>query len=107
MHGRETFIVRAGDDGAAPRVASGEYAWVDPDEPAEHGRLVALWEDGEDSATLVRLLVVEDGRRILRALDEGWPEIEVTRLVRQYGGEGVPHLQADSCTKTLHKTPLN
>ena len=62
------------DDALAPVAAAGDFAWIDPDEPAEDGRLVAVWEDGPGSATLVRLLEAEDGRRVLRALDPGWPE---------------------------------
>ena len=79
MHGPETFIARAADDGASPRVARGDWVWVDPDEPADHGRLVAVWADGTEPATLVRLMVVEGGRRVLRALEAGFADIEVTR----------------------------
>ena len=67
--------MRAADDGAAPRVARGDHVWVDPDEPAEPGRLVAAWADGEESATIVRPMVLADGRRVLRALDGASPDI--------------------------------
>ena len=61
MHGPETFVARAADDPMAPGIAPGDFVWVDPDEPA-----------------VVRLLVVaEGGRRLLRALGEGYPEIVV------------------------------
>ena len=73
MYGRDTFLVRVADDGVAPRLVAGDYVYVDPDEPAEHGRLVAVW-DGEPRETAVRLYVVEDGRRVLRALAGGHPD---------------------------------
>ena len=57
----------------APRLRAGEFAYVDPDEPAVDGCLVAVW-DGEPRATTVRLYVEEDGRRVLRALDRGDPD---------------------------------
>ena len=63
MFGRETFIVRVGD-----------YACVDPDEPASDGNLVAVRDPGRGGETVVRLLVERDGRRTLRALDERCPE---------------------------------
>ena len=77
MFGRETFIERVDDDALAPLAAAGDFAWIDPDEPAEDGRLVAVWADGPGSATLVRMLVVEDGCRVLRGLNPGWAEIAV------------------------------
>ena len=42
MFGRETFIVRVAEDAMVPRVRAGDYVWVDPDEPAADGRLVAI-----------------------------------------------------------------
>ena len=52
----------------------GDYLWVDPDGPAAHGRLVTLREPGRGGETVVRLLIERDGRRLLRALDERFPE---------------------------------
>lgn len=75
MFSRETFIARADDDGVAPHVARGDFAWVDPDEPANPGRLVAAWSDGPGSATLVRSMLLVDGRRVLRAQDDASPDI--------------------------------
>lgn len=74
VFGRETFIERVADDALSPLAAAGDYVWIDPDEPAREGRLVAVWEVGPGSATLVRRMAVEDGRRVLRALNPGWPE---------------------------------
>ena len=50
------------DNTLAPIVAAGDCAYVDPDEPAAHGRIVAVRADGPGGATLVRLLAVESGR---------------------------------------------
>ena len=61
MFGPETFVERVGDDALAPLAAAGGFAYVNPDEPATHGRIVAVGADGLGSATLVRRLVVEDG----------------------------------------------
>ena len=58
----------------APRVRMGDYVRVDPDEPAAHGRLIALRDPGRGGETVVRLLSERDGRRLLRALDERCPE---------------------------------
>ena len=74
MFGPETFIVRIADDAMAPRVRAGAYAWVDPDEPAADGRLVAVRDPGRGGETVVRRLVERDGRRTLRVLDERCPE---------------------------------
>jgi len=79
VFGPETFIERVGDDALAPAVPAGHYAWIDPDEPARDGRLVAVWADGPGSATLVRAYHVEDGARVLRAANPGWPDIVLDR----------------------------
>jgi len=77
MFGRETFIVRIAEDAMAPRVRAGDYVWVDPDEPMADGCLVAVRDPGRGGETVVRRLVVRDGRRFLRALDERIPERSV------------------------------
>ena len=74
MFGSEIFIVRVSEDAMAPRVRVGDYVWVDPDEPAAHGCLVAVRDPGRGGETVVRLLIECDGRRILRALDDRCPE---------------------------------
>ena len=65
MFGRETFIVRVAEDAMAPRVQVGDYVWVDPDEPTADGHLVAVRDPGRGGATVVRLLIERDGRRLL------------------------------------------
>ena len=77
MFGRETFIVRIAEDAMAPRVRVGDYVWIDPDEPAADGRLVAVRDPGRGRETVVKLLVERDGRRVLRAIDECCPERNV------------------------------
>ncbi len=74
MFGRETFIVRIAEGAMPPRVRAGDYVWVDPDEPAVHGRLVAVRDPGRGGETVVRLLIERDGRQVLRALDGRCPE---------------------------------
>ena len=79
MFGPETSVERVGDDARAPLAAAGDFAYVDPDESAAHGRIVAVRADGPGSATLVRLMAVENGRSVLRAASPGRPDMEVTR----------------------------
>ena len=75
MYGPETFVARAPDDSMAPRIERGDFVYVDPDEPAVDGSIVLF---GHGEAAVLRLLVVaEGGRRALRALGEGYPEIVV------------------------------
>ena len=75
MFAPETFIVRAADDGMAPRIRAGDYVYVDPDKPAADGSVVLF---GRGADAVVRRLVVEaDGRRVLRAARDGYPEIVV------------------------------
>ena len=66
-------------DALAPLVATGDFANVGPDEPAAHSGIGAVRADGPGRATLMRLLAVESGRRVLRAADPGFPDIAVTR----------------------------
>ena len=72
----ETFIVRAVDDGMEPRIRAGDYVCVDADKaPAVDGSVV-LFGRGAD-AVVRRLVVGADGRRVLRAARDGYPEIVV------------------------------
>ena len=56
--------------GRAPHAARPTNATT----PAADGRLVAVRDPGRGGETVVRLLVERDGHRILRALDERYPE---------------------------------
>ena len=68
MSGPETFVGRVGD-----------FSCIDPDEPAAHGRIVAVRADGPGSATPVWGMAVESSRSVLRAANSGRPELEVAR----------------------------
>ena len=68
-----------GNDALAPLAATGGFAFVAPDEPAAHGRIVAVRGDGPGSETRVRVMAVESGRSVLRAASPGRPDMEVTR----------------------------
>ena len=76
LNGSRTFVVRMPDDSMAPLFGEGDYIHVDPDRSPAVGRYVAVW-DGVPPATTVRLLVEADGRRVLRATRDGYPEIVV------------------------------
>lgn len=73
-HGPETFLLRMPDASMAPRIEDGDWLWVDPDEPAEPGRLVAI-EDPETGQRTARLMFAHDSRRALRALTGDAAEI--------------------------------
>ena len=79
MFGPETFVKRVGDDALVPLAAAGDFASVEPDEPAAHGRIVAVRADSPGGATLVRLMAVESGRSVLQKTIPGRPDMEVTR----------------------------
>ena len=60
-------------------MAAGGFACVDRDEPAVHGRIVAVRAHGPGSATPMRRMAVESGRSVPRAADPGRPDMEVAR----------------------------
>ena len=62
MFGRETFIVRIAEDAMAPRVRAGDYVWIDPDEPAADGRLVAVRDPERGGETVVRNSVIRGSK---------------------------------------------
>lgn len=76
MYSRDSFAVRMRDDTMAPRIRDGDYLYVDPDEPAVHGRFVAV-RDAQGGATTVRLLLRNGGRTVLRTLDGSQPDTVV------------------------------
>ena len=71
--GTETFIVRVVDGSMAPQFVVGDYAYVDPDVPAEDGCFVAV-RDEEAETMSIRQLVLAGGRWTVRAFDEWWPD---------------------------------
>ena len=68
-----------GPETSSASATARDFAYVGPDEPAGHGRIVAVRADGPGSATLVRLMAVESGRSVLPAANPGRPDLEVTR----------------------------
>lgn len=76
-YGRDTFTVRVAGDDMAPNFSDGDFAYLDPDEPAVHGRFVGVYEP-ESRETVVRLYVVEHGKRLLRAMRAEIPDRVVT-----------------------------
>ena len=79
VFGPEKFVERVGDDTLGTVAAAGDIASVGSDEPAAHGRIVAVRADGPGSATLVQRMAVESGRSVPRAANPGRPDMEVTR----------------------------
>ena len=64
----------------APLAAASDFAYVEPDEPAAHGWMVAVRADGPGSATRARPAVVfESGRSVLRVANPSFPGIAVSR----------------------------
>ena len=61
------FVERVGDDALAPLAAAGDFPYVDPDESASHGRIMAVRADGPGSATRVRRMAVGSALSIPRA----------------------------------------
>ena len=75
---RPALISIGSCDGGRP--AAGDFASVDRDKPAAHGRIVAVRADGPGSTTRVRRMAVESGRSVLlRAANPGRPDMEATR----------------------------
>ena len=52
----------------APLAAAGDFAYVEPDEPAARGWMVAVRADGPGSATRVRRMAVGSVRNVPRAV---------------------------------------
>ena len=77
MHvGPDTFFLRMAGAGTAPRFVDGALVCADPDEPARDGRFDMV-RDAETGESTGRRFALEDGRRVLRALVLGWPDVPV------------------------------
>ena len=87
MYGRETVMLRVEGHAMAPEFEDGSWVWADPDEPMAAGRFVAVAE-ADGRGTLVRLLVEEEDRLLLRALDPAFADIEFDEDL-QWGLHGV------------------
>jgi SOS-response transcriptional repressor LexA len=75
-----TFALRVLGVSMEPEFHEGDVIIVDPDAAAEHRKFVVVRLDHREEATF-KQLIVEDGRRYLKALNPAWPEpyIEVTQ----------------------------
>ena len=71
--GPHTFVLKVAGESMAPRFPDGEYIFVDPDVPAINGSFVVVRRANDGAATF-KQLVVEDGRRYLKAANPNWPE---------------------------------
>lgn len=75
-HGPRTYCVRVRGDsmhnpGARPSYADGDIIFVDPDRDAQPGDRVIVRLEDQQEATFKQLLV-EDGRKLLKALNPEW-----------------------------------
>ena len=73
QRGHASCLGRLGDGGDGVLSAAGDSRYIDPDEPAAHGWMVAVRAEGPGSATLVPLMAVESGRSVLRAANQDRP----------------------------------
>lgn len=78
----EPFALRVIGDSMAPEFLDGHIVIVDPSMPAEHGAYVIIDYAGE---TTFRQLVIEEGRRYLRALNDTYPAVEIQGECRVRG----------------------
>lgn len=70
-HGPHTFGLRVRGVSMASRYNDGDIIFVDPDASADHGKNVVVRLENEKEATF-KQLVIEDGRKFLRALNPEW-----------------------------------
>ena len=71
--GPDTFVLKVAGESMAPRFPDGDYIFVDPDATAESGSFVVVRRPNDGAATF-KQLVIEDGRRYLKAANPAWPE---------------------------------
>lgn len=75
-HGSRTYCLRVRGDSmhnpeGRPSYSDGDIIFVDPDRDARHGDRVVVRLDDQAEATFKQLLI-EDGRKLLKALNPGW-----------------------------------
>jgi SOS-response transcriptional repressor LexA len=71
----EPFALRVVGDSMAPEFLDGHVIILDPGLPATHGAFVVAEVDGE---TIFRQFWMDEGRAVLRALDDRYPSIALT-----------------------------
>lgn len=70
----EPYALRVIGDSMAPEFLEGQIIIVDPAMPPQHGAYVIIDYQGE---TTFRQFMVENGRKYLTALNDGYPTIEM------------------------------
>lgn len=79
----EPYALRVIGDSMAPEFLDGHIIIVDPAMPPQHGAYVVIDYQGE---TTFRQLVIEGGKKFIKALNDVYPAVE---LVEQYAVRGV------------------
>ena len=80
----ETFVLRVRGESMEPRFRDGDLIFVDPTVSPDHGRFVVV--RGEDTGeTTFKQLIVEGGRKFLKALNPDWPE----RIIESDSGAAI------------------
>lgn len=74
---KNTFALKVHGISMEPRVKAGEIIFVDPEVEPVHGNLVVVRIESTGEATF-KQLVVEDGKKMLKALNPDWPEKFIT-----------------------------
>jgi len=70
----EPYALRVIGDSMAPEFLDGHIIIVDPAMPPQHGAYVVIDYQGE---TTFRQLVIEDGRKFIKALNGSYPAVEL------------------------------
>lgn len=69
----DTFVLHVRGESMEPRFCDGDLIFVDPAVPADHGRFVVVRGEASGEATF-KQLIVEGGRKYLKALNPDWPQ---------------------------------
>ena len=75
---QETFILQVKGASMEPKFQHGDLIFVDPKIPPESGKYVVVQLVNSDEA-MFRQLIIEGGRKYLKALNPDWPE-RITEL---------------------------
>ena len=78
----EPFALRVVGDSMAPEFLDGHIVIVDPAMSVHSGAYVIIDYDGE---TTFRQFVIDNERKFLRAVNDGFPAIEITKEYRVRG----------------------
>lgn len=70
---QRTYVLRVKGASMEPKFGKGDLIFVDPEIPPESGKFVIVHLAGSDEADF-KQLIIEGGRRYLKALDPAWPD---------------------------------